>query len=368
MEKGYKNIPILLAVLSKDFKEVQQLISTDPTVVNAIHKKSGDSPLIVASRFKNLEIARLLLENGAHVQLKNLDGKRAIHEASGVGSLNILEELLRYGSDVDALKRADWTPLMFACANGHLDCATVLIKHGASINRVNKDGWSAFHLACREGHVNVLKYLLSVDFGTHLICSKNSRTPLHTGCMHGQANVCKLLTNLKNVDLRAKDSCGSTPALDSIRFNFIGIAAMLVAKSQDCLLDTDNLGKGAIHVAAQSGHCSALEYLVVECKHDIDQQCGNSQMSPLHYAAKEGNIEALKYIISLVDSVDCCDKFGRTPLHLAVASNKLDSVPLLISARANLTLKDNHGKCPADYAFNSQMKDLLFSYSNTFNT
>ena len=359
MEKGYKTLPILMAILSNDHSEVLRLLSIDRALVNVVHKKSGDSPLIVASRLMNQKIVKLLLENGANVQHKNLDGKRAIHEASSCGSLFILEQLISSKADVDALKRADWTPLMFACVNGHLDCATVLVEHGASVDRVNKDGWTAFHLACREGHIEILKYLLSVDGRSHMNISKNLRTPLHTSCMHGQENVCQILIGLPGVDVRARDSCGSTPVLDSIRFNFIGIAKLLVEESSDCLQDYDNLGKSLIHVAAQSGHCAALKYLVVDCRHNINQPCGNSKMTPLHYAAKEGNVEALKYIISLVDSVDCYDKFGRTPLHLSVASNKLLVVPLLLNAGADRGIRDTAGMYPMDYVLSNQMKLLL---------
>lgn len=359
MEKGYKNIPILRAILCNNYDEVLKLVSADQTLVNVIHKKSGDSPLIVASRLMNKETVQLLLENGANIKHKNLDGKQAIHEAASCGSSAILEQLIVSNADVDALKRADWTPLMFACVNGHLQCVTVLIEHGASVSRINKDGWTAFHLACREGHVDILKYLLTVDDKLHLNSSKNLRTPLHTGCMHGQMKVCQQLIDLPGIDVKAKDSCGSTPALDSIRFNFIEITKILVKKSPDCLQDNDNLGKSAIHIAAQSGHCAALQYLHNDCRSNINQTCGNAKMTPLHYAAKEGNTEALKYIMSLADTVDCFDKFGRTPLHLSVASNKLLVVTLLLNAGADCSMKDSCGKYPVDYALSDKMKALF---------
>ena len=363
MEKGYKKIPILRAILFKDYDEALKLISADQTLVNMIHKKSGDSPLIVASRLMNKEIVKLLLENGANIEHKNLDGKQAIHEAASCGSQDILEQLISRKADVDALKRADWTPLMFACVNGHLKCAAVLVEYGASCGRMNKDGWTPFHLACREGHLDIVKYLLTVDGKSYLKSSKNLRTPLHTSCMHGQMNVCQQLIDLPGIDIRAKDSCGSTPALDSIRFNFIDITKMLVEKSPDCLKDQDNLGKSAIHIAAQSGHCDALQYLHNDCCwNDINQSCGNAKMTPLHYAAKEGNIEALRYIMSLVDTVDCFETFGRTPLHLSVASNKLFVVPMILSAGADCEIKDSSGKYPVDYALSDKMKTLLNSF------
>lgn len=85
------------------------------------------------------------------------------------------------GACVDPLKRADWTPLMLACAKR--DSQPViqrLIQGKANPRLINKDGWSPFHIACREGDEEVVGYLLDVDDTLWATVSKNGRTPLHT--------------------------------------------------------------------------------------------------------------------------------------------------------------------------------------------
>ena len=84
------------------------------------------------------------------------------------------------GVEVDATKRADWTPLMLACTKNDENVIRILVENGACINLHNKDGWNSFHLACREGNVNVVSYLLSKNPEIWKTRSKNGRTPLHT--------------------------------------------------------------------------------------------------------------------------------------------------------------------------------------------
>jgi len=358
--KGYKGCPIMKAVLLNSLHEVQQLISADSQLTNFVHKRSGDSPLILAARNGYKDIVAILLTNNAHVKHKNLDGKCAIHEAACYGSVPVIDILLSHGADVDALKRADWTPLMFACVYGKFDCARSLLQNGADVNRVNKDGWTPFHLSCREGHMDILVYLTRVSESCHLTVSKNGRTPLHTACMHGQLEVCRFLLELPDIDAQTKDSCGSTPFLDSIRFNFLDISNLLVIISNEkCLLDRDNQDKSAIHVAAQSGHVSALEYLVKNYGQDVTQKCEKSGMSALHYAAKEGQCEVLVYLISSLDSLDTQDKFGRTALHLSVAANQVKTTNILLKSAANTRMKDIQGKIPSDYALSTEMKTII---------
>lgn len=49
---------------------------------------------------------------------------------------------------------------------------------------------------------------------------------------------------------------------------------------------TDQLGRQAIHLAAQAGCISSVEYLITYHGVDVNVCTGKSQMIPLHLAAK----------------------------------------------------------------------------------
>ena len=85
---------------------------------------------------------------------------------------------------MDALKRADWTPLMLACTKAGNECiVSALLEGGANAKLKNKDGWTAFHLAARaaEEDTGVLEVLFRFHLG--LWCTR--KVPLITEIVSG---------------------------------------------------------------------------------------------------------------------------------------------------------------------------------------
>lgn len=105
------------------------------------------------------------------------------------------------GADVNAVKNADWTPLMLACTKLQADVISILLNHGADPLFRNKDGWNSFHIASREGSVEILQLLVSkltdptAERLDQLVNSrsKNGRKPLHTA---GKILLCSTITSI----------------------------------------------------------------------------------------------------------------------------------------------------------------------------
>lgn len=354
----FSAIPILKHILHNEFYEVKQLIEKSIDQVHFVHAKSGDTPMIVAARYKRYEILKLLHEQGADIEQKNMDGKRPLHEAALSGCMKCTSYILKQNVFVDPIKRADWTPLMFATANGHLDVTRELIKYGADVNRINKDGWNSFHLACREGLLLILDYLLvKVNASQWKTRSNNLRTPLHTAAMHGQLTTITYLLKHGAYQKDEKDSCGTTPLMDSLRFGFVDVADCLIKEHGADIYTTDSIGRSCVHIAAHSGQIDSIKYLVEACNVNVESPCLDSTTSALHFAAKEGHKDVLEYILSAGGNVNAVDKNNRTALHLSTASNKLDIVELLLTHyKADADVVDNCGKKASQYTFNEKSK------------
>lgn len=104
---------------------------------------------------------------------------------------------------MNALKRADWTPLMLACTKtDKLDTVRLLLDNKAIVECQNKDGWTAMHIACREGTLDVFR-LLRDSNADIFNKTKNGRNTLHIAALHGnQAIVEDLLATGKYHDFR----------------------------------------------------------------------------------------------------------------------------------------------------------------------
>ena len=83
--------------------------STDrKAILNCVHLKSGDTPIIVASRHGHIDLLKFLISCGVDIKQRNKDLKRALHEAAAGSHLECTRLLISNNAEVDCLKRADW--------------------------------------------------------------------------------------------------------------------------------------------------------------------------------------------------------------------------------------------------------------------
>ena len=76
--------------------------------LNCVHSKSGDTPIIVASRHGHHDLMKFLIHRGVDIEQRNKDLKRALHEAAAGGHLDCVKLLIEQNAEIDCLKRADW--------------------------------------------------------------------------------------------------------------------------------------------------------------------------------------------------------------------------------------------------------------------
>jgi 26S proteasome non-ATPase regulatory subunit 10 len=86
-----------------------------------INIKDSQTALHFVASKTNLDIARRLLSNkpAASTRVKDKRGQYPIHRAAAVGSVPIVELLLRNKSPLNATDIAGYTPLHHAIAEGH---------------------------------------------------------------------------------------------------------------------------------------------------------------------------------------------------------------------------------------------------------
>lgn len=281
-------------------------------------EKTGDSPLHVMCRLGRLAMIQYLSENGfrIHFGCKNYEDKTLLHEASQFCQDEVVEFLLENGAQVDAIKRADWTPVMLACTKrDNLPVLTRLVKAGADLTLVNKDGWTPFHLAAREGDLEMLKYLLENNANLWQTQSKNGRTPLHTAALSGNDQTVQFLLDNCNYPPDCKDSCGSTPLMDYIRSGHFSSIQHFTSKDFD-LRSLDRFGRNCLHIASQSGQCQTIKILVKDWNMNVNEVSDNG-MSSLHWAVFEKQIEAVKTLLDLNCDKDLKDKKNKSAKDIA---------------------------------------------------
>jgi ankyrin repeat protein len=120
----------------------------------------GDPILYWAMQSSNLEIVRLLCENGSDVNAVNSEGKAPIFDAAGFGLIHILKYLLSKGAYVDIPADDGTTPLIIASCYNQIDIVRVLISKECNIEAKTNDGITALLYAVGHGYIELVKLLL----------------------------------------------------------------------------------------------------------------------------------------------------------------------------------------------------------------
>jgi ankyrin repeat protein len=125
-------------------------------------EENGDlTPLHVAAEFGSVEIARMLIDAGAKLNVQDTWGsKTPLHLAVHQGRAKIAQMLIDAGADKDVQDKWDHTALQWAVSNGEIEIAQMLIDVGANVNMQDEDGWTSLHWAVSNGNIEITKILI----------------------------------------------------------------------------------------------------------------------------------------------------------------------------------------------------------------
>jgi ankyrin repeat protein len=213
--------PLYYASLGGFYDLAEHLIGKHPEHINA----SGGqmvTPLVAALHGKHIEVAELLHQHGADVDVRGDSGYTPLHQACSdvfLENLDTVEWLLNRGADVNVQNSKLYTPLHNAIDRGHLQIFQKLIEHHADIHIRNDDGESPLHIAASPGvqrsRVDIMQVLL--DHGADLNARDDGgSTPLHSsswckgGLSSGTVGGMRLLLK-HGAAIDAEDNEGRTP-------------------------------------------------------------------------------------------------------------------------------------------------------------
>lgn len=266
------------------------------------HGPSGDSPLHIAAREGHLEIVRFLCENWKEqkctTQVVNLEMKTPLHEAAQFSRTTVVDYFIEKGANVNALKRADWTPLMLATTKTGVDayhCVRALLNANANLSIKNKDGWTAFHVACRSADIDIVNLLLKYSSKCIEARSNNGRNALHIAAFHGCENIIELLVSRDGDLLNARDSSGSTSLHESIKCKNLNVMKLLIKLGAD-INAIDDVRQNILHIAAAVGNIDIVQY-ILECNMIDVQSEALFHITPLVAAQRNAQYDIVELLL-----------------------------------------------------------------------
>jgi ankyrin repeat protein len=224
-------LPLHDAVRKNDLTHIEQLLDQGYDV-NQIEAATGITALDLAATSNRLSIVNLLLSRGADPNLRNRkENDTPLHSVtSPLSSVEVAELLISNGADVNAQTKSGSTPLTMAIANRLVDFVRLFLSRGANTELKNDKGHSALHTAVyyycfwqkhggvgqessREGRfsqANTLLDLLLANGADLNSQDKLGNTPLHTAVLYERDDMVELLVT-RGADINIRNQVESVP-------------------------------------------------------------------------------------------------------------------------------------------------------------
>ena len=151
--------------ITEDFKSIFKPLSKEQIIdeINHMSQEEKNKKLWLSVINNQVNLVKLLLDNGAEVDTQDKDHWTPLIYASAYGYNDIVKILIENGADIDSKKVYDayiGSPLITAATNGNEETIKILLKAGANINIKNKFGWTALMRASEKGFIIIVKILI----------------------------------------------------------------------------------------------------------------------------------------------------------------------------------------------------------------
>ena len=127
---------LMSAVTNNDIEGVKFFSKGGPLIINQ-KNLGGATALHIACRESNTEAVKILIENGASVNIADNEGWTPLMRASLAGNAQIVEMLIVKNAKVDAFNSIGETALVHATSSRCLDCLNIIIEKGNLVKTAN---------------------------------------------------------------------------------------------------------------------------------------------------------------------------------------------------------------------------------------
>ncbi|XP_070782226.1 kinase D-interacting substrate of 220 kDa B isoform X3 [Enoplosus armatus] len=348
---------------------------------------NGQTPLMLAAEQGSMEIVQELIRRGANVNLDDVDCWSALICAAKEGHVEVVKELLENSAYIEHRDMGGWTALMWAAYKGRVEVTELLLEHGANPNTTGQQ-YSVYPIiwAAGRGHADIVKVLL--QNGAKVNCSdKYGTTPLIWASRKGHFDcVMHLLENGADVDQEGANSM--TALIVAVKGGYTEVVKELLKRNPNVNM-TDKDGNTALMIAAKEGYTEIVQDLLdagtyvnipdrsgdtvligaVRGGHveivrallhkyaDIDIR-GQENKTALYWAVEKGNATMVRDILQCNPDTETCTKDGETPLIKATKMRNIEIVELLLDKGAKVSAVDKKGDTPLHIAIRGRSRRL----------
>ncbi|XP_043465993.1 putative ankyrin repeat protein RF_0381 [Leptopilina heterotoma] len=307
--------PLILAITENKTQIVRELLDTKLKTYKRLN--SPLTPLQYAAQFGNLEIIKLLFDNGFNeIELKKTNKESPLSYAVEHGNIDVIKYLSENGEKEKLSKQEKQVLIRKCIQNDRVDIVKCLVADKEGINEEDSNSETLLHFAASLGRVEILKYLIEIGADLYVKTDYNE-TPLHYAIRGQKVKAVEELLKLCEVKEEKYDTLFSDLA---------------------------------VHIAAEVGNEEIFRMLLAAGY--STESCFQSK-NPIHRAAAFGQWKIIKILVDSGIDITKRTKNHETPLHFALTSGELSAVEYLLKSGVSL-LKEKD-----DYHYPSPLENYL---------
>uniref|UniRef100_A0A182WHF8 ANK_REP_REGION domain-containing protein n=1 Tax=Anopheles minimus TaxID=112268 RepID=A0A182WHF8_9DIPT len=392
------------------------LVESDRKVRSNVNRKEvsgqGLTPLQIAARKGYSDVAALLLEQGANVQLRDVYGNSALHFAVECGCAKTVRLLLCHGASSGVRNSLGKSPLQLAIASEQRKIVRMLLHSGQQVESIAlperlrnqsivndllfvtkqfeyclapgdvcSDSFTPLHHATDESAILKLLQFYEIDVAS----PRYRTTPLHLACLCNEPQRVKtLLKHGANPTLTNGE--GWTPLLLAVSNRSISIVETLLEHDTFNSQPTKREDLNTVLAIAIRKQSIDIANLLLQKGASIDTigktltalspTHRSSKHQPLQHqhpqqlffcAAREGYNRILEYLLdSALFDVNTKDTIGSTALFHALSRAPLETLDILVRHGADVEHCNQFGHNVLSIAAMNNRLDALQYFANNF--
>lgn len=339
--------------------------------------KNGFTALMFASAFRDSDVVKFLIRNGADVNDSSQEGFTPLSLACLFENYENVVTLLRNGADVNVKCYNGMDSLSIASSISQMDIADILMEYGANIDTIDNNGNTLL--------MQTLKYNPVRSLFNYLEDSKFLFTITGTR-VKSQNNICKKIKHLAEIgaNVSSKNNDGESVIILSTTFKLNKVFYCLMELGAD-INDVTNDGQTPLTISLKNGNKELSKFLIEHGANvNVVNKRGQSALdiacifswpdiilemlevgaqvnvgTPLITACQFQKEDIVKIFVELGANINETDNYGYTPLMMACRNQKGDIVKMLLELGARPNAVSAFGDTPLMMACIGQNKEII---------
>lgn len=279
------------------------------------------TPLGIAAEQNDVEVAKLLLEYKADINLQDAKGRTPLiisvssHDPDLQPEENVLAYLAQNKADVTIKAKRGYDALFLAALERQSETISILVTDlGADVGQVAENGVSPALISAHMDDPQSLEILVSLGACLN-VANHRGKAAIHKAIWGDNEECLKILLKA-GVDTSLTDDGGDCALALSSFYNIPGAADALIQHAATDLNQRDSMGRTPLMIAAMRGNLTPLVALIDKGA-DLDLQ-SNLGYTALSYAVQGHHCKVAKALLEGKAKSCIPDNWGMYPLHHAI--------------------------------------------------